>query len=184
MFGPSVRRYLAKCKLGAMIATTVAVVGGMVVATPAASASTPSPTTPQATISAAADHYLYNPNSDKCLSPAGGGVANNIPTVIYNCDTHESRLWEVVPKGNDRYHIRNINSGRCLTPAGGGGGDNTATVIYTCDEHPSRLWYFPGGGLVVNYNSGKCLSPAGGGTANNTPTVIYQCDNHPSRVWT
>jgi cytolethal distending toxin subunit A len=182
MFGRSVRRYLTKCKLGAMIATTVAVVGGMAVTAPVASASTPSPTAPQSTVSAVAGFYLYNPNSDKCLSPAGGGVANNTPTVIYNCDTHASRFWDFVPKENNRFQIVNINSGRCLTPAGGGAGDNTGTVIYTCDEHPSRLWYVSNDRLV-NHSSNKCLSPAGGGVANNTPTVIYQCDNHLSRLW-
>ncbi|MFI1386311.1 RICIN domain-containing protein [Embleya sp. NPDC020886] len=126
--------------------------------------------------------FLYNINSGKCLSPAGGGGANNTATVIYNCDTDPSRQWYMINKGNNTWQVLNINSGKCLSPAGGGGTNNTATVIYNCDTHPSRLWYFSGT-YLVNYSSGKCLSPAGGGGTNNTATVIYNCDTDPSRAW-
>ncbi|MFJ2415772.1 RICIN domain-containing protein [Streptomyces brevispora] len=131
---------------------------------------------------AATGSFLYNLNSGKCLSPAGGAGANNTGTVIFNCDTDPSRLWYAVYKGNNNYQILNLNSGKCLSPAGGAGANNTATVIYTCDNDSSRLWYFSGN-LLVNYSSGKCLTPAGGGVLNNTATVIYNCDTHPSRTW-
>ncbi|MFB8170059.1 RICIN domain-containing protein [Kitasatospora purpeofusca] len=152
-----------------------AMIGGALFSAPAASA------TDQA-VRAGLGSFLQNINSGKCLSPAGGGGANNTPTVIYNCDSFPSRQWYLVNKGNNTWQVLNINSGKCLSPAGGAGGNNTATVIYLCDDDSSRLWYFSGT-YLVNYSSGKCLSPAGGGGANNTPTVIYNCDSDPSRAW-
>ncbi|MFE2181919.1 RICIN domain-containing protein [Streptomyces sp. NPDC059455] len=185
-------------KAAGMIAAAVAAIGGTALSAPVASASSrPAPVTPQvspstATLpptarSAAFGKFLVNNNSGKCLSPAGGGVDNNVFTVIYDCDTHPSRSWYLVDKGNSLYQILNLNSGKCLAPAGGAGSNNTQTVIYTCDNDPSRLWYFTDKGNfnyhIVNYSSGKCLTPAGGGVLNNTQTVIYNCDADPSRVW-
>ncbi|MER6916054.1 RICIN domain-containing protein [Streptomyces sp. NPDC000594] len=169
-------------KASALIAAAVIMIGGTVLSAPTAAASNQAPVAPRETAQLAFGSYLLNANSGKCLSPAGGNVVDNTTTVIYDCDTHPSRMWYLVFKGSGLYQLLNLNSGKCLSPAGGGVLNNTETVIYICDNHPSRLWYFSGSHLV-NHNSGKCLSPAGGNIANNTPTVIYNCDTHPSRAW-
>ncbi|MFB7382262.1 RICIN domain-containing protein [Kitasatospora purpeofusca] len=65
-----------------------AMIGGALFSAPAASA------TDQA-VRAGLGSFLQNINSGKCLSPAGGGGANNTPTVIYNCDSDPSRAWRL-----------------------------------------------------------------------------------------
>nr|BEK62940.1 hypothetical protein KPHV_01670 [Kitasatospora purpeofusca] len=65
-----------------------AVIGGALLSAPAASA------TDRAAL-VGLGPFLQNTNSGKCLGPAGGGGANNTPTVIYNCDSDPSRAWRL-----------------------------------------------------------------------------------------
>jgi cytolethal distending toxin subunit A len=121
--------------IGLLIAA-MAASAGMTLSAPAASASPAPPVTP-GTLT-----FIVNYNSHKCLTIAGAGIANNIYANQYDCDTHPSREWFLVDRGNSTYWIRNYYTGKCLTIAGGGTGNNVYANQYNCDYHPSRLWYF------------------------------------------
>jgi cytolethal distending toxin subunit A len=166
--------------IGALMAT-IAATAGTVLFAPAASADPVPPVVP-GTLT-----FIVNYNSHKCLTIAGGGTANNVYANQYDCDTHPSREWFLVDRGNNTYWIRNYNSSKCLTIAGASGENNVYANQYYCDGHPSRLWYFVDRGYsnyqIVNYYTGKCLTIAGASGENNVYANQYNCDYHPARLW-
>jgi len=70
----------------------------------------------------------------------GSGYSNAYPQTATDSD----ELWEMIPLGSSRFHIRNVNDGRYLHAEGPGMNDNVATVkgasgswIYCASENSS-----------------------------------------------
>jgi hypothetical protein len=146
---------------------------------------------PGASDAAAQEIMLINAKTGKCLTIAGGTLAdNNIPAVQFDCDGDRSRRWRLDASGGGRSQFRNLKTAKCLTIAGGVSRDNNVTALqFDCDSHPSRTWRLtePAGGgsyKIRNVETGKCLTIAGGTLAdNNIEAVQFDCDDDRSRRW-
>jgi cytolethal distending toxin subunit A len=139
-----------------------------------------------------ANDMLINVQTQKCLTIAGGTLAdNNLEIVQFNCDSDPSRRWVLRETASGIFQIRNLHTGKCLTIAGGRSTDNNVHAVqFDCDGDPSRTWRVTdvtGSGVyqIRNVQTGKCLTIAGGrSTDNNVRALQFDCDNDPSRRWT
>jgi cytolethal distending toxin subunit A len=139
---------------------------------------------------------LVNAKISKCLTIAGGvSTDNNVPSLLFDCDSHPSRRWTLNETASDIYQIKNVQTRKCLTLVGPAIVDPILFgVQFDCDSHPSRTWRIDDvtGSAVYqlrNVQTNKCLAIAGGtggGSTgvNNAQAVQSNCDTDQSRRWT
>lgn len=127
---------------------------------------------------------LFNVHSDKCLTVAGGGAADNDPVVQRTCREELSHLWRMrLVSLTGLFQVQNVRTGRCLSAAGGDG----HVVQYRCDDAPARrwrLWDAEGTGFLIRSAiSGRCLTVAGGSRGEDAATLLSTCGPARSRRW-
>ncbi|WP_158647416.1 RICIN domain-containing protein [Actinoplanes sp. ATCC 53533] len=127
---------------------------------------------------------LFNVRSDKCLTVAGGGTADNDVVVQSACRDERSHLWRMrLVTLTGLFQVQNVRSGRCLSANEGSG----RVVQYRCDDAVSRrwrLWDAKGTGFYIRgAASGRCLTVAGGGVDENAAALLSTCGPARSRRW-
>ncbi|MFF1476708.1 RICIN domain-containing protein [Streptomyces sp. NPDC058301] len=170
-----------------LTASTVLVVGGIMLWSEAAVGR---PATPDTPAGISGSYQLVNVETGKCATVAGGvSTENNVRLVQFNCDTHPSRRWFIsTNNGNGRQFV-NGQTRKCATVAGGVSTQNNVELVqFNCDTHPSRRWFVTNWNgssyQFVNAQTRKCMTVAGGvSTDNNVRLVQFTCDTDPSRRW-
>jgi cytolethal distending toxin subunit A len=135
---------------------------------------------------------LVNTKTGKCLTIAGGvSTDNNVPSVLFDCDSEPSRRWTLTETTSGVYQIKNVQTRKCLTLVGPAVVDPILFgVQFDCDSDPSRTWRIDDvtGSAVYqlrNVQTNRCLTIAAStGDANNAQSVQSNCDADQSRRWT
>jgi hypothetical protein len=153
------------------------------------------------------DDTLYqfvNPNSDKCLDVAWGGVADGTNVQIASCNGSAAQDWKLTYDDSNPfdayYTIMNPNSGKCLDLASGSQDDGANVQIYTCNGSAAQKWYLQsipdadgdGDPALSSYQfavkaSGQCMDVAWAGTTDGTNVQQHYCPatpgTSPAQIW-
>ncbi|MFJ9575146.1 RICIN domain-containing protein [Streptomyces sp. NPDC101191] len=167
-------------RLGAVLATTGALVGSALVAlSPGSAAARP----PAQAAAAPPSGWVtvVNAGSGKCLDARAAATTNGTAVQQYACNGTAAQQWSVTAGSDGYVRIGNRNDATQVVDV---------SDVSAADNAPVHLWTY-GGGLnqqwqavddgggayrFVNRNSGKCLDVPAASTADSVQLVQYTCN--------
>ncbi|MGV4924931.1 RICIN domain-containing protein [Streptomyces sp. BHT-5-2] len=97
--------------------------------------------TPRAATTAPSVVQFQNEHSGKCLTIAGGSLANGANAVQATCaDGADNQAFELVPAGNATFMVRAMHSGACLEVENSGKGAGANVQQWWCVNGPQQRW--------------------------------------------
>ncbi|WP_369356070.1 RICIN domain-containing protein [Streptomyces sp. cg2] len=97
--------------------------------------------TPRAATAAPSVVQFQVEHSGKCLTIAGGSLANGANAVQATCvDGADNQAFELVPAGNATFMVRAMHSGACLEVENSGTGAGANVQQWWCVDAPNQRW--------------------------------------------
>ncbi|UQA95694.1 RICIN domain-containing protein [Streptomyces halobius] len=97
--------------------------------------------TPRASTAAPSVVQFQNEHSGKCLTIAGGRLANGANAVQETCaDGADNQAFELIHAGKATFMVRARHSGKCLEVENGGKGPGANVQQWWCVNVPHQRW--------------------------------------------
>ena len=121
---------------------------------------------------------IKNVKSDRCVTPAGGGIANRTALQLGDCTTSANQVFQQPHRTGP---LVGKASNKCLDVTNAATADGTAVQIYYCNATPAQSWTIAAGDNVRAL--GKCLDVANGATAAGSAVQLFTCNGTPAQQW-
>ncbi|MEU8819700.1 RICIN domain-containing protein [Actinoplanes sp. NPDC048796] len=154
-----------------------ALLAGLVLAAPAASA---------ATIDTNTWYVLVNRNSGKALDVYNLATNDGARITQWTRNDGNQQQWQFTDSGNGYYRLKSRLSGKVLDVSGGSTADGAAVVQWTDNNAANQQFSvqdIDGYIQLINRNSGKALEVQGASTADGGNIVQYADWNGTNQQW-
>ncbi|WP_274912531.1 RICIN domain-containing protein [Streptomyces sp. WZ-12] len=155
------------------------------------SAAHAAPTAPRAAVPTPSVVKLQVEHSGKCLTVAGGSLANGANAVQTTCtDGADNQSFQLIPAGNATFMVRAMHSGKCLEVENSGTGAGANVQQWWCVDGPQQRWRL----VMVDapkklyelrptHTDNRCLDIAGSSLNDGANAGQWYCNGDANQRW-